>query len=54
MPSLDLFLYFQEDLAVDSVSYVNGMHYSRSLEMWLEKHDACKKQLAPMFKVSHL
>lgn len=50
MPSLDLFLYFQEDLAVDSVSYVNGMHYSRSLEMWLEKHDACKKQLAPMFK----
>lgn len=53
MPSLDLFLYFQEDLTVENVSYVNGTHYSRCLEMWLDKHDACKKQLAPIFKVRY-
>ena len=51
MPSLDLFMYFQDDMAVENVSYVNGSHYSRTLEMWLQKHDTCKQQLAPIFKV---
>ena len=51
MPSLDLFLYFQEDLRVESVSYVNGMHYSRCLEAWLHLQDRNARQLQPVFKV---
>eukprot|EP00892_Ulva_mutabilis_P005751 jgi/Ulvmu1/3548/UM166_0002.1 len=50
MASLDLFLYFQDDMGVESLSYVNGNHYSRTLEAWLQKHDACKQELAPVFK----
>lgn len=51
MPSLDLFLYFQQHLAVQSVSYVNGVHYSRTLEQWLQKQDRTEKELMPIFKV---
>ena len=51
MPSLDLFLYFQQHLAAESVSYVNGVHYSRTLEQWLQKQDRTEKALLPLFKV---
>lgn len=51
MPSLDLFLYFQRHLSVESVSYVNGVHYSRTLEQWLQKQDRSEKALKPLFKV---
>ena len=50
MPSLDLFLYFQQHLAVESVSFVNGVHYSRTLEQWLQKQDRTEKALMPLFQ----
>jgi cyclopropane-fatty-acyl-phospholipid synthase len=51
MPSLDLFLYFQNDLKVQKLAYVNGLHYSRCLKAWLSLQDRHRKTLTPLFKV---
>lgn len=50
MPSLDLFLYFQADLRVEKVAFVNGRHYSRCLEAWLALQDKKRAELMPIFK----
>jgi len=36
MPSFDTFLYFQKHLAIQNTWMVNGVHYSKTLEAWLE------------------
>jgi cyclopropane-fatty-acyl-phospholipid synthase len=51
MPSLDLFLYFQQHLVVENLSYVNGVHYSRCLEAWLQRQDKNEAALKPLFQV---
>lgn len=51
MPSMDMLMYFQQHLTVESLSYVNGVHYSRTLEQWLVQQDRTEKQLMPLFKV---
>lgn len=49
MPSLDLLLYFQQHLALQDQWYVNGTHYSRTLEAWLVNHDRFRKAIMPLF-----
>ncbi len=36
MPSQDLFSHFDQDLVVEKDWRINGMHYSKTLEAWLE------------------
>eukprot|EP00798_Chlamydomonas_sp_ICE-L_P007270 gene7270-382_t len=49
MPSLDLLLYFQEHLKLKNQWYVNGKHYSRTLEDWLVKHDSERQAILKLF-----
>ena len=53
MPSMDLLLHFAEDVGVEKQWYVNGRHYSKTLEDWLVRHDAGKKEIIPLFETTY-
>ena len=42
MPSSDLFLYFQDDVIIMDHWNLNGKHYSKTLESWLQRLDENK------------
>lgn len=50
MPSADLLTYFQDDLKLETQWKLNGQHYQRTLEAWLEKHDAARDAIMPLFE----
>lgn len=50
MPHMDLLLHFQDDLSIQEQWYVNGQHYSKTLEAWLLKQDAHRGSIMPIFK----
>ena len=53
MPSSDLFLYFQDDLKIVGHWNINGKHYSKTLEAWLEKLDENKERVLSIFRKSY-
>jgi cyclopropane-fatty-acyl-phospholipid synthase len=53
MPSDDLLLYFQEDLAIESHWRVCGTHYQRTSEAWLEKMDANSRAITPILEKTY-
>ncbi len=50
MPSVPLFEEFQRDLRLERVWQENGVHYQRTLEAWLQRHDAARKEILELFR----
>ncbi len=53
MPSDDLLLYFNEELSIEQHWHVNGMHYSKTSEAWLNNMDRHKKEIMPLFEQTY-
>lgn len=53
MPSNNLMLYFNDHLTIEKHWLVNGMHYSKTSEAWLENMDKHKKEIMPLFKKTY-
>ena len=53
MPSADLPLHFQEDLALLRRWYWNGTHYEKTLNAWLERMDRQRAGLMPLMRETY-
>ncbi|MFL5763941.1 MAG: SAM-dependent methyltransferase [Bacteroidia bacterium] len=53
MPSDDLLLFFTDDLALQTRWKVNGKHYSKTSEAWLQNMDKHKKEIMPLFEETY-
>jgi cyclopropane-fatty-acyl-phospholipid synthase len=50
MPADDLLLYFQQDLTIREHWRVDGRHYGKTLEAWLQTMDANESSLRPILR----
>ena len=53
MPSDDLLLYFQDELRIEEHWQVNGSHYQKTSEAWLERMDAASEELKPLIRETY-
>lgn len=53
MPSADLLLHFQDDLRVTRQWWVDGKHYERTANQWLEALDAARDTVMPLLVATY-
>ncbi len=53
MPAHDLLLQFQDDLKIVTDWKVNGTHYQRTAEHWLQNMDAHRAEILPLFAATY-
>lgn len=53
MPSDDLLFYFNDDLKVTNHWHVSGQHYQKTSEAWLQRMDANKAAIMPLFEQTY-
>ena len=53
MPSDHLLLYFNEHLSIEKHWHVNGIHYSKTSEAWLQNMDKHKAEIIPLFEATY-
>lgn len=53
LPSDDLLLFFQDDVKIINKWIVNGSHYQKTLEGWLQIMDSRKDQVMPILKETY-
>ena len=49
MPSHDIFSYFEEDFLVKQSWKINGLHYAKTCNLWLQNHYKNKKTILDIF-----
>jgi cyclopropane-fatty-acyl-phospholipid synthase len=50
MPSENLLMHFQDDLKLLKHWWIGGQHYEKTANHWLERMDAAKAQIMPVFR----
>jgi len=53
MPSDELVTQFQDDLTLREHWRVNGRHYRRTAELWLENMDRNRRELGPLLATTY-
>ncbi len=53
IPAHDLLSHFQDDLKLESDWRVNGTHYQRTAEHWLQNMDRHKAEIMPLFAATY-
>lgn len=50
MPSMELFTHFQDHLQVEQQWWVNGQHYEKTSNHWLQNLDAARQKVMPVLE----
>ena len=53
MPSTNLFSYFNQDLVIVNQWLINGTHYSKTSEAWLERMTSNRNEIIPLFEKTY-
>jgi cyclopropane-fatty-acyl-phospholipid synthase len=53
MPSYNLLLGFQDDVAIEDHWRVSGRHYQRTAEQWLRNMDRSRGQIMPILETAY-